>query len=195
MKSMVYIKNYNSPKINKNEILRYAKACSDDETLRLLDSCISEAEGCFTYSLCYSRYAISISGDEVDLGFSRVRSHSLAVCLKDCAEIILFGATVGSGIDRLIQKYSVLSPTRAIILQALGSERVESLCDSFCNELSRENTIRPRFSPGYGDLPLELQRNIFETLDLTRKIGINLSDNLFMTPTKSVTAILGIKKG
>lgn len=200
MKSIIYKISYNSPEIDKTEVLRYARSGNDQESLALLDSCISEARELFSYNLCYGRFDVKISGDDIDLGFTQVRSHSLATCLMGCHEIILFGATVGFGIDRLIQKYSITSPSRAIMLQALGSERVEALCDAFCrdilqSEVEEGNIVRPRFSPGYGDLSIDIQREIFLALDLTKNLGINLGDNLFMTPTKSVTAIVGIKKG
>ena len=200
MKSIIYKTSYKSPEIDKSEVLRYARSGADKESLALLDSCISEAQDLFSYNLCYGRFGTRVSDDEIDLGFARVRSHSLATCLMGCHEIILFGATVGFGIDRLIHKYSITSPSRAIMLQALGSERVEALCDAFCRDISLlegevGNVVRPRFSPGYGDLSIELQREIFIALDLTKNLGINLGDNLFMTPTKSVTAIVGIKKG
>lgn len=200
MKSIIYKTSYKSPEIDKSEVLRYARSGADKDSLALLDSCISEAQDLFSYNLCYGRFGIEVSEDEIDLGFARVRSHSLATCLMGCHEIILFGATVGFGIDRLIHKYSITSPSRAIMLQALGSERVEALCDAFCRDVSLSegevgNVVRPRFSPGYGDLSIELQREVFIALDLTKNLGINLGDNLFMTPTKSVTAIVGIKKG
>ena len=51
--------------------------------------------------------------------------------------------------------------------------------------------VRPRFSPGYGDLPLALQREVFAALDCPRRIGLTLSDSLLMSPTKSVTALIG----
>lgn len=196
MKTMVYIKSYKTPKVDKKEIFRYAGVKEiDKETSLLLDRCIDESESALCYKVCYNRYKISVNGDLVDFGFTTVNSHSLALCLKDCDEIILFCATVGIGIDRLIKKYSVTSPSTAVILQALGSERVEALCDVFCqdmqNEISRE--LRPRFSPGYGDLPLEIQSEIFIQLEPS-KIGVSLLDTLFMTPSKSVTAIIGIKK-
>lgn len=197
MESIVYIKAYNSPKIDKKEILRYAGVGEADEaTFALLDDCIIEAEGVLTYKLCYCRFPIKIDGEEIDLGFSKVRSHSLALCLSECDEIIAFCATCGSGLDRLIKKYSLTSPARAVMLQAIGSERVEALCDAFCGDIASEmgRDTRPRFSPGYGDLALDVQRDIFATLDCARKIGVSLGDNLFMTPTKSVTAIIGIKR-
>ena len=55
--------------------------------------------------------------------------------------------------------------------------------------------LRPRFSPGYGDLPLELQKDVFRVLDCPRKIGLSLNESLLMSPSKSVTAIIGIGKG
>jgi len=52
--------------------------------------------------------------------------------------------------------------------------------------------LKPRFSPGYGDLPLETQREIFDVLDCSRRIGLMLNDSLLMSPTKSVTAFVGV---
>jgi cobalamin-dependent methionine synthase I len=84
------------------------------------------------------------------------------------------------------------------MMQALGSERVESLCDAFegylKERLGEGIALRPRFSPGYGDLSLEFQREVFTLLDCPRSLGISLSESLLMTPEKSVTALIGIKK-
>ena len=195
---MFFTKGYFAPDVDRKGVLRYARAEGDEATLALLESCIAEAGDKLSYKVSYARFGIEIHGDDINLGFAMTTSHSLAKCLDGCHEIILLSATVGFGIDRLIEKYSLISPSRAIILQALGSERVEALCDVFCNELAIQeekngNTLRPRFSPGYGDLSLDLQKDIFAALGCTKTIGITLGDNLFMKPTKSVTAIIGIK--
>ena len=195
---MVYINNYKAPQIDKNEVLRYAKAGQDESTLRMLDECIAASCDVLCYKVCYARFPIEINGEELDLGFTKVRSHSLSRCLDGCSEIILFAATVGAQFDRLISKYNVISPARAILLQALGSERVEALCDEFCGEMSeieaeKGNSLRPRFSPGYGDLPIDIQKEVFVALDCAKNIGISLGESLCMTPTKSVTAIIGIQ--
>ena len=200
MKNIVYTKIYNEPKVNKREILRYLGCdINDKRTLGMLDDCIDEIGGELTYKVCYSRFPIFRDGDLIDLGFAKTTSHSLGICLNECDEIILFCATIGHRIDRVIEKYSISSPSRATIIQAIGSERVEALCDEFCADVSEaeaafDREIRPRFSPGYGDLSLELQRDIFASLDPTAKIGISLNDSLFMRPSKSVSAIIGIKK-
>ena len=55
--------------------------------------------------------------------------------------------------------------------------------------------LSARFSAGYGDVPLELQRDIFALLDCPRRIGLTLNESLLMSPSKSVTAIVGISRG
>ena len=49
-----------------------------------------------------------------------------------------------------------------------------------------------RFSPGYGDLPIETQVYMAKMLDLERRIGVRVNSNMMMNPVKSVTAIAGI---
>ena len=83
------------------------------------------------------------------------------------------------------------------MLQAIGAERIEALCDVFCEKIRLDAESaglfpRPRFSPGYGDFPLELQKDIFRVLDCSRKIGLTLNESLLMSPSKSVTAVIGL---
>lgn len=196
----VYQKSFNPPKIDKREILRYAGAgCESSELEELLSSLLSEAQDKLIYKTCYTFFPVKNLGACLDLGFATVNSKALQKNLSGCDEIMLFAATVGTGIDRLIKKYGALSPTKQLLLQAIGSERVEALCDALCESIAEElsssmRTLRPRFSAGYGDLPLELQREIFSVLDCPRRIGLTLNDNLLMSPSKSVTAIVGIYK-
>ena len=51
----------------------------------------------------------------------------------------------------------------------------------------------PRFSAGYGDLPLELQADIFNLLKPEKQMGVFLSESFIMSPTKSVTAFVALK--
>ncbi len=198
--SAVIRKDYVAPPVNRREILRYMGCtASTPETESLINEALLLAENKFIYRVCFETFPVLQSGGGLDLYFAEVQSCDLAKCLLGCKEIILFAATVGLELDRLILRYSRLSPAMAVCLQALGAERIEALCDTFCNEMqikySKENKIlRPRFSPGYGDLPLFLQKDIFRTLDCPKQIGLSLNDSLLMSPTKSVTAIIGIKE-
>lgn len=192
----VLTKTFDAPNINRREVLRYAKARECEELSSLVDSVIKEAEGAFTYKVCYTELEVQVSESGVDFSFFTAKSKSLAKNLNGCTRAIVFGATVGLGIDRLVAKYSRTSPSRALILNALGAERIEALCDEFCKSIKEEYgaELCPRFSPGYADLPLDFQKEIFNLLDLPKRAGITLTDTMLMSPTKSVTAIIGIRK-
>jgi len=60
-------------------------------------------------------------------------------------------------------------------------------------ELASGEGLVSRFSPGYGDLPLDYQRTLLSVLDTSRKIGVSLTDSLLMVPSKSVSAIVGVR--
>ena len=193
---MVLTKIYNNFPFCEKEILRYAKSdISDKETLALIRECIAEASDVFRYKVCYRELTVSVNGSVCDFGSFSILSKDLSKNLGACKKVIVFAATVGIELDRLIAKYSRLSPAKALIFQAIGTERTEALCDAFCKDIEKEYnaSLTPRFSPGYGDLPLESQKNIFSLLDCERKIGLTLTDSLLMSPTKSVTAFTGLK--
>jgi cobalamin-dependent methionine synthase I len=157
-----------------------------------LDECEKQVLEVQKLTACYDTYGI-VWGECLDLGFAKVTSKALSKNLEGCDKIILFAATAGAGIDRLIAKYNRLSPARAIIIQAMGAAIIEQWCDIICKQFQAEfGANKSRFSCGYGDLPLTLQRDIFAALNVTKNLGITLSDNCFMTPTKSVTAIVGV---
>lgn len=192
--STVYTKTFTPPPFDKKEILRYAGAKEDTpEISEFIESCIEEVKDKLSYKVCYGMFPVLVKGNLVDLSFMETESESLAKNLLDCSSFILFGATVGIEIDRLISRYGRISPSRALIFQAIGAERIESLCDEFCHFVNAEyGNIKPRFSPGYGDLPLKVQNDFFRVLEPSRKIGLTLNKSMLMTPTKSVTAIIGI---
>lgn len=199
---MISVKNYQAPAVNERECLRYAgcnfKEASVEER-QLFEVCLAEVESKLTYKVCWGRFPVKKDGTKLDLGFAKVDSAGLAKNLESCEEIILFAATIGLELDRMIRRYTSLSPAKGLFFQAIGAERIESLCDAFCAEMKETlaaegKYLKPRFSPGYGDLPLELQKDIFRVLDCPRKIGLTLNESLLMSPTKSVTAIIGIGK-
>ena len=193
MSAPVLLKIYEAPSIDRKEILRYA-GCkeADASTDALLEECLAEAQECLTYRVCYQVAPLKIDGDRCDFGGFSVCSKKLAQNLRGCKEAVLFAATVGVGIDRLIGKDLRISPAKAMMLDAIGTERIEALCDAFCKDLG---ICRPRFSPGYGDLRLEVQKDLLTLLDCSRKINLCLTDRFLMTPSKSVTAFAGFGGG
>lgn len=196
---MINVKTYSAPPLNERECLRYAgtspKTISAEER-ELFEACLAEVEKKLIYKVCWGRFPVKRTEERLDFGFLQTDSKALMKNLEGCEEVIVFAATIGLEIDRLIRRYTNLSPAKALFFQAIGAERIESLCDAFCEEWKGEGLqLRPRFSPGYGDLPLELQKDIFRVLDCPRKIGLSLNESLLMSPSKSVTAIIGIGEG
>jgi len=178
-------------------MLRYAGCRSvEEELLQPLRACIEEVRNRLSYKVCYMQLPLLIKEESCDFGIFTVHSADLAKNLAGCKEVVLFAATIGVEIDRLIAKYTSISPSKAVLLQAIGAERIECLCDVFCEEIAQEMQMggRPRFSPGYGDVDLEIQREIVTLLDCTKRIGVSLNDSLLMSPSKSVTAFMGLKE-
>ena len=178
----VFTKTVSLPEVNRREVLRYAGVKeTNSEIEELLDSCILESKNSFACKVCYTEMKKSSLPVEIAT-LSRLDGYD---------SVVIFAATVGLEVDRLIAKYGVISPSRALIFQALGAERIETLCDSFCN--SFENSGQ-RFSPGYGTFVLENQSYIFSLLNPSKNIGLTLNSSLLMSPSKSVTAILPLKE-
>lgn len=180
----VFTLSCDAPAVDRSEILRYAGVNGSSlEAEALLDRCLKEMNG-ISYKVCYCELPVS----ELEIS-----SEALNTALSGCDRAVVFAATVGIEPDRLIARYSAFSPSTALMMQAVGAERVESLCNAFCRYAADGRSVKPRISPGYGDLPIEAQKYIFALLDCPKRIGVSLTDSLLMTPTKSVTAIFGVK--
>lgn len=189
--------------INRREVLRYlgyGGQSPDEQVSALLQECWDEltaaaAPRCLSrsFDLCF------FEEDGIDASCFQTHSQSLRKNLEDCEQVLLFAATLGAQADLLIQKYNRLQMSKAVILQAEAAAMLEDYCN-------RENArlkdayeaegwyLRPRFSPGYGDFPLECQRALIAGLEAGKRIGITLTDSLLMVPAKSVTAVIGISR-
>jgi len=211
-----YLKIYNISdypaleRIHYDEIRRYAGlgkaalgANADIDLTKenaILEECLKEALPVLTYKVSYRRDSVEWTEGRPNLPFDGYDSKDILVNLKGCDEIVMFAASLGIGIDRLIARYNRVSPVKALFLQAIGAERIEALCNLFNTEIRDEantsgKTTHPRYSPGYGDLPLDVQKEFVTILDCGRRLGVTLNESLLMSPSKSVTAFIGIEPG
>ena len=119
--------------------------------------------------------------------------------LEGCSEAYLACGTLGPGLDALQRRVSVKSGADALIVQAIGAAMIERQMDAVEDEIRAElapgESLLSRYSPGYGDFQLEAQRPILTLLDTPRKIGVSLTDSLLMVPSKSVSAVIGVRRG
>lgn len=187
----------------QQEILRYlgyGQNQADETVLTLIDSCAKELEQAAAPKHLSREYPLTLLSDHtINGGCFTVKSQNLSRNLKDCHQIIVFAATLGAGADHLIRKYSRLQMSRAVIMQAAAAAMIEDYCDTTCRQMKQAYEaqglyLRPRFSPGYGDFPLSCQPALLDGLDAGKRIGIRLTDSLLMTPSKSVTAVIGVSR-
>jgi hypothetical protein len=118
-----------------------------------------------------------------------------AQMLREARQAAILVCTLGAGFETLLRADSARSMARAVALDACGSAFVETGCDAAEQELAARfpgKFLTDRFSPGYGDLPISQQRELFRLLDISRRIGISLSESGLMVPQKSVTALIGV---
>ena len=183
------IKRYSEPlEIDKGEVARYlgyGNQTPDEVVSKLILEKISQFE--CDKKVCFMPLEVAENdGETVNLGCFSIKSRDFSKFVGENKKIIVFGATIGIEFDRALKRELVLSPGKATILQAVGTAAIEALCDLFCEEFC----TRARFSPGYGDLDISAQKEIFKVLNLEKNIGVSLTESLLMTPTKSVTAFL-----
>ena len=189
-------------KWNEREILRYLghKGQEIPENLdALIRSCEEELEQAASPRAFWQEYPLQVRDHVLDLGCFRTESRNLEQNLKDCERVLVFGATLGSGVDRLLERYKRLQMSRAVVLQAASAAMLETFCDQENEKLKKRYLeagwyLRPRFSPGYGDFPLECQGPLVAALELPKRIGVTLTDGFLMAPSKSVTAVLGASR-
>jgi len=125
-------------------------------------------------------------------------SKTLKEHLEGCHAVYLVCTTIGADFDALQRRTSATSPVDAFVLQAIGAAAIEEWTDETECEIRRDlkdgEMLVSRYSPGYGDWPLEAQRRLFELLDASHTAGVSLTDSLLMVPSKSVSAMIGVKK-
>lgn len=115
--------------------------------------------------------------------------------LKESHHCILMAVTIGHGVDRKIRELQIRNMADAVVFDACASSLVEEYCNSYEKYLlsTHENLFfTDRFSPGYGDLPLDVQVPLCRILDTNKKMGLSLSPTHLMSPKKSITALVGV---
>ena len=189
-----------------SEIARYLGyqkvAVPDEQVSTLIKAAADEMLDVIQPQSVCEKFDLTVEYDEKkDFGlvaFSDVtiKSKDLARNLRDCSQIVLFAATLGPQCDQLIRRAQVKDQVKAAVFQATGAMYIEKCVDLLNENIKQDaeaqgKSTRPRFSPGYGDVSLDVQKSFFRLLPCQR-IGLTLMDTLVMSPEKSVTAFVGV---
>ncbi|MBR2877577.1 MAG: methionine synthase [Clostridia bacterium] len=182
--------------IDKKEVLRYLgykDTTPDEKTEALIDLCINEI--CLSASPKTVYAVFELDGMQLKNTVITLEGKDIKNHLSGCSRCVLMAATLGADVERKIAQAQVCDITKALVLDACATAAIETVCDKLCDDIEKEIAplkLTMRFSPGYGDFPLEMQKAVVLVLDAGRKIGLTLTPENIMIPRKSVTAVMGI---
>ena len=115
--------------------------------------------------------------------------------LRSCSHAALLVCTLGTTFDALARQVQARDFADALLLDGFGGAYVEAGCNAAEREIAAKlpgKYLTDRFSPGYGDLPLDVQSPLLALTDAPRRLGVTLSESNLMNPLKSVTAVIGL---
>ncbi len=184
--------------LNYNEILMYLGHRGQQVTPEVQEqilAAIAEVKANVSPRLVYTRLPLV----EHALPQLPLEGKDMESLFSTCQEAVLMAVTLGAKIEQAMMRREVRNMADALIMDACASVAVENVCDCFEEDLRRQLAneglyLSSRFSPGYGDLPLDTQPRLCAVLNTGRRIGLNVTENYLMVPRKSVTAVLGISK-
>lgn len=190
--------------IDKNEVLRYLgyRGQNIDASIEsLLEECLNELQTISKDKYVYSIFDMErrnshIALKDTTLIFKGADINKHLMYSKRC---VLMAATLGLEVDKHIDLYSRTDLTKGIIFDACASSAIEGLCDSLEEKIRKEAKnmgyeITSRYSPGYGDFSMYIQKDILQVLKAYERIGLTVNENHIMIPRKSVTAVIGFQK-
>lgn len=188
--------------INRREAalyLGYGKNEPDEVIKNLMDECEGPLMEACHPAFSYGVFDIvTCSEEKVMLSECAITltGRDIGRLLTGCSKAVLFAATLGSGVDALLRKLQITNMPKALLTDAMAGAAIEQICNDFQEELqgrfpAMQQTMR--YSPGYGDLPLTLQKELLATLEAGKRIGLSVTESNMLTPLKSVTAIIGLR--
>lgn len=180
--------------------LGYGRCAVDEKTMQMIRESFDELEQLADRKSIYRIFELSFKDENtLSIGTIEIQSKNLQKNLSGCKQVVVLATTLGTQVDRQIRKYEILDMSRAVVLQACAAAVLEEYCDeiqeNIAGELDKQGLfIRPRFSPGYGDFSILHQKDLLQMLETQKRIGLTMTDGCMLTPTKSVTAIIGVSE-
>lgn len=177
--------------------LGYGKHPIDEPTLHMVQECFLELEDIVEPRNRYQIFKVQFQEEVLKIGSWSICSADLKKSLTGCKYAVLFSATLGIDVDRQMKKYELLNIAKAVVFQACAAAFLEEYCNQIQEEIGMKMEeegyyLRPRFSPGYGDFSILYQKEFVQMLDTAKTIGISLTEGYMLTPSKSVTAVIGL---
>lgn len=168
----------------------------------LIEECIKQGSYLCKPAGAYLNVPISSRSDSGVVLDNKInlQSRSLSNLLKDSHSVILMASTVGLEVSkRVFNEIEKGNAAAGLIIDSVASQTADAVLDWIVQMLNgmlaREGKrlTKHRYSPGFGDLPLLYQKDIFEALQLSR-LDMALTEKFMMVPEKSVIAVAGVEE-
>ena len=189
-------------RVTRPDVLRYlgyAGQRVDTSLEERLDGMISRCEWVSNPGWMFSVFPLSAGegGLRLDGTTLVLRGADIQEHLAGARECAVMAATAGLGNERELRRLSALNGLDGMMFDAAATALVETVADA-CNAAivaeakARGMYAKWRYSPGYGDFPLEIQSQIVRVLGADKQLGITVTDSSLLIPAKSVTAFVGL---
>ena len=185
--------------ISKSEAARYmgVKGEPDEAVMELLDRAERLVREKVRPKYVYLETDVSFTDEGVVLGAMSepLTGEDIRRHLKGCTRAVMLAATLSQEADKLIRQAAVTNMAESLAIDCICSAAIEQVCDRAEEEIFSQHPAPYRtwrFSAGYGDLPITLQRGFILALNAQRRIGLTVTDSSLLIPSKSVTAIIGV---
>lgn len=183
---------------NAARYLGYRKKQMDQDAMELLEQAYDELLQVIEPKHILHQYQVHVADEQFIMGdLPPLTSRDLIRLFRGSTMGYVLLATLGAPLDMRIKKLMITSPAHGAALSSCGSAYIDEYIDEFLAEQelalkSKGLTLSPRFSPGYGDVPLSYQKPLLDLLE-ARRIGVMLTEGFLMLPEKSVSAVIAVK--
>ena len=177
-------------KENALKYLGYLDNQVDSNTEILLNECLKELEQ-VTPKFMYQIYTLThhpLTIKELNL---TINYPDLIDLFDSCDRIVIIACTLGLQLDQQLRYYSKINLTKMTVMDALASSYIEIKCDEYeAQQNFGKRTVR--FCPGYGNVPLELNKNLANALNCSKHIGLTVQESNLLLPQKSMIGLIGL---
>lgn len=161
----------------------------DDATMALIEQCFGQLQDIATPHFITKIYPLThapLMMEDISLDFPE-----LTTLFADCHAVLVIGATLGIAVDRESRRLSRTDMAKLVVFDAVASSYLEAVSDQ--HERTLDLGVRTfRYCPGYGTVPLELNRVLCRALQMDKHIGLTVQPSMLLLPQKSIIGLIGL---
>lgn len=180
------------PYVEYSDILRflhYRKSTVEPEVIKQIDDCLEIIYNLANFRYTCEKFVVEYRDDSLFIAENvELPFKSLQKLFENSRHIYVVACTLGLEISRLIKRELSINPAHGVVLDACASMVVDAYAGYIQSTLGKTTN---RFSPGYGDVPLETQQVFARLLNMEKKTGIHLTNGNLMIPEKSIVFLTG----